>query len=82
MWRQLPEEMVRRIAKMQNSALSALIIAVTENTRGPKITKVFKFPLSAHLNAAATPTSTAFSTNDACILLANAESCCRQVLAS
>ena len=75
-WRQLPEDRARRVASMQNAALSTLTIfqalVVTENSRGPKITKVCRFPLSAHLNAAPTATAPAFTTTDACVLLANA----------
>lgn len=55
---------------MQNAALSTLTVfqalTITENTRGPKITKVCRFPPAQHLNAAATDSATKFNTHDAC----------------
>jgi hypothetical protein len=76
LWRALPEALARRVSKMQNAALSTLTLfqalVVTENARGPKITKVCRFPLSGHLNAAPTATAPQFSTHDACNLVVNA----------
>lgn len=75
-WKTFPDELGRRISKMQNAALSTLItfqaVLVTENTRGPKITKVCRFPAAAHLNATAVAAAPAFNTHDACILVVNA----------
>ena len=75
-WRALPEDKARRVAKMQNAVLSTLTLfhalVVTENSRGPKITKICRFPVAYHLNAASTATNPPFNTHDACTLLANA----------
>ena len=76
LWRDLPDALARRVSKVQNAALSTLTVfqalAVTENARGPKITKICRFPLGCHLNAAASATAPPFSTHDACNLVVNA----------
>ena len=74
-WATLDPEQGRRVAKMQNAALSTLscfqAILVRDNVRGPKITKLCRFPVERHLNAPGTETVTAFNTHFACTTLIN-----------
>ena len=74
-WATLDPEQGRRVAKMQNAALSTLscfqAILVRDNVRGPKITKLCRFPVERHLNAPGTETVTAFNTHFARTTLIN-----------